>query len=247
MTKSFSLCIALVLTATTVNAETITTRFGSLSINDQNILLFQGKSLTPTIQGNNSLSVLGTYPLKNSDAVLIQDNGGTACPAQLYFVELSKKGVKATSVFGSCSDLVEAKQTGEIITVTMPGFMGPFEPEAEKEKAANSTETYRYAAGVVTEEKAKAPQKSSENTSGEWHTVIAEPNLVVRSKPAVTGEKLGNVPHGGKVKVIEKTDKTDSIGGRDGVWVKIEWQDTTGYAFDAFLESMDSQDSAGAK
>ncbi|MGB5598880.1 MAG: SH3 domain-containing protein, partial [Thiothrix litoralis] len=93
-------------------------------------------------------------------------------------------------------------------------------------------------------EKALTTQQASASASGEWHTVIAEPNLVVRSKPAVTGEKLGNIPHGGKIKVIEKTDKTDSIGGRDGVWVKIEWQDTTGYAFDAFLAPLDAKDSA---
>jgi hypothetical protein len=70
---------------------------------------------------------------------------------------------------------------------------------------------------------------------------------VVRSKPAVTGAKLGNIPHGGKIKVIEKTDKTDSIGGQDGVWVKIEWKDTTGYAFDAFLAPMDGSDLAVKK
>jgi hypothetical protein len=93
-------------------------------------------------------------------------------------------------------------------------------------------------------EKASTTQESSASTSGEWYTVTAEPNLVVRSKPAVTGAKLGNIPHGGKIKVIEKTDKTDSIGGQDGVWVKIEWKDTTGYAFDAFLAPMDGSDLA---
>jgi hypothetical protein len=81
-------------------------------------------------------------------------------------------------------------------------------------------------------------QESANQASAMWSEVIAEPNLVVRSKPNVSGEKLGNIPHGGKVKIIEKTNKNDSIGGRDGTWVKIEWQDTTAYAFDAFLKAM---------
>jgi hypothetical protein len=81
-------------------------------------------------------------------------------------------------------------------------------------------------------------QESTNQAFAMWSEVIAEPNLVVRSKPDVSGEKLGNIPHGGKVKIIGKTNKNDSIGGRDGTWVKIEWQDTTAYAFDAFLKAM---------
>jgi hypothetical protein len=57
----------------------------------------------------------------------------------------------------------------------------------------------------------------------------------VRSTPDVTGEKIGTVPEGGKVKVLEKNIKADSISGRSGAWVKIEWQDTVGYIFDYFL------------
>jgi hypothetical protein len=43
------------------------------------------------------------------------------------------------------------------------------------------------------------------------------------------------VPEGGKVKVLEKNVKPDSISGRSGSWVKIEWQDGIGYVFDVFL------------
>lgn len=229
MIRSLLSVLTLALITTATHAEdTITTRFGSLTINDENILLFEGQVLDPIIQGNNSLSVLGTYRLANSDAVLIQDNGGTACPALLYFVELSSGGLKATQEFGSCSDLVEVKQADETIIVTMP------------DKETGEMVSYRYKAGVLKEikvsAKSKVKQPSTETNSSGWHIVTAEPNLVVRSKPSVSGGKLGKVPHGGKIKVLERTEERDSIGGRNGVWVKIEWQDTTGYAFDAFLE-----------
>jgi len=78
-------------------------------------------------------------------------------------------------------------------------------------------------------------------TAGAWYKATATPNLVVRSKPDVTGTKLGNVPTGGKVKVLAVTKHTDSIGGRDGTWVKIEWQGKEAYAFDAFLEKLSAQ------
>jgi uncharacterized protein YecT (DUF1311 family) len=75
----------------------------------------------------------------------------------------------------------------------------------------------------------------SANNQAEWYTSTAKPVLVVRSIPDVTGEKIGTVPEGGKVKVLEKNVKPDSISGRSGSWVKIEWQGGDGYVFDGFL------------
>lgn len=76
---------------------------------------------------------------------------------------------------------------------------------------------------------------SSTDNQGEWYTSTAKPVLVVRNTPDVTGEKIGTVPEGGKVKVLEKNVKPDSISGRSGSWVKIEWQGGVGYVFDIFL------------
>lgn len=74
---------------------------------------------------------------------------------------------------------------------------------------------------------------------GEWYQSTAEPSLVVRDSPNVTGPKVDNVPINGKVKVIKRTGKKDSIGGRSGEWVQIEWKNSTGFVFDAFLKSVD--------
>jgi uncharacterized protein len=88
----------------------------------------------------------------------------------------------------------------------------------------------------------EAPATESDTSTG-WYKAIAQPNLTVRNSADVTGKKLGNVPYGGKVKVLARTDKTDSIGGRDGTWVKIEWQGKTAYTFDAFLEKLTASES----
>lgn len=86
---------------------------------------------------------------------------------------------------------------------------------------------------VLYEEKSMAV-----NAQGEWYVSTAKPVLVVRSTLDVTGEKIGTVPEGGKVKVLEKNIKPDSIGGRSGSWVKIEWQNGIGYVFDQFLKNL---------
>ena len=87
-----------------------------------------------------------------------------------------------------------------------------------------------------------SPSPTSTNNAGEseWFKSNAQPSLVVRSQPDVTGSKLGNVPYGGKIKIVKVVSKRESINGRTGRWVKISWQNTTGYVFDAYLEPADN-------
>lgn len=151
MFRSFVLIASLPFLISSAFAEDIPTRFGSLKINDENMLLYKNRPLNPEIQGNNSLSVVGTYQLGNSDVVLIQDNGGTACPAQLYFVTASASGVKASSAFGTCTDLIDVKPMADSISVTMPGFKGPFESKAAQRKAAKEKHAYVFKGGALTE------------------------------------------------------------------------------------------------
>lgn len=83
-------------------------------------------------------------------------------------------------------------------------------------------------------------QTASYAGGGEWYQSTAEPTLIVRAAPNVTGAKVDNVPINGKVKVIKHTGKKDSIGGRSGEWVQIEWKNSTGFVFDAFLKPVDN-------
>lgn len=151
MFRTHALLAALALSSPLGLAQDIPTRFGSLQIDDEHRLLYKKRPFSPEIQGNNSLDVLGIYPTGNRDVVLIQDNGGTACPAQYYFISLSSHGASATSSFGTCSDLVDVKQTADAVTVTMPGFMGEFAPGAEQRKTAKQKHVFLFRNGVLTE------------------------------------------------------------------------------------------------
>lgn len=78
------------------------------------------------------------------------------------------------------------------------------------------------------------------SSHAEWYISTAEPSLVVRDSADVTGKKIGNIPTNGKVNIVEHTNKKDSLSGRSGEWVKIEWENTHGYVFDSFLKSIES-------
>jgi hypothetical protein len=125
------------------------TRFGMLSIDDNNVLQYQGHPLAPSIEGNNSLDIIRTFQLASQELVLVQDNGGTACPALFHLVTVSKNGATATKAFGTCSDTVKTAQSGGSVTVTMPGFAGPAEPEAEQRKAGSQQHIFQLRGGVL--------------------------------------------------------------------------------------------------
>lgn len=97
---------------------------------------------------------------------------------------------------------------------------------------------------VIASENA-APDTAPSDVGSGWYKVSAEPNLVVRASPDVTGKKLGTAPYGGKIQVLGKTGNTDSIGGREGSWVKIQWQSREAYVFDAFLEPLSARGGNG--
>ncbi|UTH75184.1 hypothetical protein [Chromobacterium sp. IIBBL 290-4] len=132
-------------------ADALPTRFGQLQVNDENQLLFNGKPLKPEVQGNNGLSLLEKYTIDDKDVVLVQDNGGTACPATYYFATVSKARVSATPGFGTCSDLIKVKQDGVVLTVSMPGYKGEFESKASQKKAGKEKHLFVYKDGRVTE------------------------------------------------------------------------------------------------
>ncbi len=80
-----------------------------------------------------------------------------------------------------------------------------------------------------------------------WYISTAEPALVVRDFSGVTGNKIGSIPVNGEIKVVEKTNVKDSIGGHSGVWVKIEWKNSFGYVFDGFLKPVEKADETSSK
>lgn len=127
------------------------TRYGVLTINDDTrTLQFKGKPVLPTVEGNNSLGIIATYELGKNDVVLLQNNGGTACPAQYIFITISTVGVRATPEFGTCSDIIRVtSDLKKSVTVVMVGATEPFEPRAAQRKAGMEKTVFRYANGVI--------------------------------------------------------------------------------------------------
>src|SRR5256885_2130055 len=149
----FDIALLLLIATSTLGQETktIQTRFGALTVRDAGVLLFKGAPVEPKIEANNSLDLSEPYQIGTSDVVLVTDNGGTACPALYYFVTVTKSGAKGTPSFGTCSDLIKVKRTGDSISVSMPGYQGPSESKRAQLRAARERHVFIYHAGAVTE------------------------------------------------------------------------------------------------
>jgi len=132
-------------------AETISTRFGQLKTDEYDIdLSYKGKSIA---QGNNSISLIKKFQIGDSDVLLMQNNGGTACPALYLFVTITASGAKVSEEFGSCNEVSNTAQEGEAINVTMPGFKmvnGVYKQSGEKMKCS-----FSFKSGVVSKPTSK--------------------------------------------------------------------------------------------
>lgn len=104
-------------------------------------VVHQAAGTVQVVQGNSALHIVAHFELEDRDIVLLQDTGGTLCPALYRFVTLTTQGIAVTSEFGSCSGITTAdlKATHPGGTpepfVTMSGFLGPFEPQVQRELA----------------------------------------------------------------------------------------------------------------
>jgi hypothetical protein len=127
------------------------TRFGTLTFDRQNMLVFKGHRLEPQIKVNARMDLGNSFHIGATDVVLVTDYGGTACPVQYYFVSATKSGAKATPSFGTCNEATSIKRSGDSISLTMHGFLGPFEPEAQRRKAFRETHVFVFRDGAVTE------------------------------------------------------------------------------------------------
>ena len=122
------------------NAETMSTRFGILSVSEDNVLMLNGKAVKPEIEVNTSLEIIRVLQIGNADVAIIQNNGETACPAVYYAVIVRSDGARPTKPFGSCSDILKISQNGGTIIVEMPDLRIDFKQYV-----------YRIVGGVVSE------------------------------------------------------------------------------------------------
>jgi hypothetical protein len=133
-------------------AEVVSSRFGKLEIVGEwgeSKLLFKGRSLAPPVEGNNFLSFEKKVVLADRDLVVVQDNGGTGCPALLYIIDVSKAGAKTTGAFGSCTDLVQITSIANGVRISMQGFVGPAGSQNDIRKALRKRYVYEYQFGTL--------------------------------------------------------------------------------------------------
>ena len=133
--------------------KTMKTRYGVLSVREEgNALLFKGKPVIPAIEGNSSLSIVASYELGKNDVFLLQDTGGRMCPALFQFVTINAAGLRATPVFGTCSDNIYPTSDSEkSVTVAMVGIVGNTSFYDANEKTPLKTVFYKYLNGQIFE------------------------------------------------------------------------------------------------
>jgi len=143
--------IMLVTRALPQTADVSKTQFGSLEFSEKDALTFQGKPLDPPIQGGGGSYLSEPYRMGAKDVVLVTKPGGTACPVKYYFVTVTKDGAKATRSIGTCNEATSTERKGNSITLTMKGFLGPYEPEDKRRKAFAEDHVFVFRDGAVTD------------------------------------------------------------------------------------------------
>jgi hypothetical protein len=128
----------------------VATRYGTLSSDEDRLLRLNGEAV-PHIEGNNGLMLEKIYRIGRADVAVICDMGGTALPAQFYFVTISRRGAKVQGPYGTGNDDAVIRRKGDTIIMTMPGFLGPDEPHALRRAAFQETHVFRFRHGVVTD------------------------------------------------------------------------------------------------
>jgi len=133
--------------------KSVKTRFGVISVRpDDNLLLFKGKPIAPSIEGNNGLSIVANYEMGKQDVVLVQNDGGSACAALFRFLTITGSGIRVSPEFGTCSDIIYPTLDDKGgVNIAMPDFSGPFEPAAKQPPARLSTKVFRYLGGQLFE------------------------------------------------------------------------------------------------
>lgn len=66
-------------------------------------------------------------------------------------------------------------------------------------------------------------QKSGTSPKPQIFYVNTYAGLVFRMNPGSTQEKIGVIPFGAPVELIEKSNIQEKISGHDGIWLKIRW------------------------
>lgn len=118
--------------------DLLETRYGDLTTNQHAQLILNGRLVKPGVQANSSISIKESFRIGDDHIVLVENQGGSACPALFNFVAARPNGGQSYPTFGTCSDLYQVERSGDSVVVTMQG-------------QGNETHRYVFANGSLTD------------------------------------------------------------------------------------------------
>lgn len=68
-----------------------------------------------------------------------------------------------------------------------------------------------------------------------WYNVSAPSGLILRADPSRSAKKLDAIPFGEQVLGCRSTSVEETIEGKSGRWIKVNWAEKSGYLFGGFL------------
>ncbi|MBU44249.1 MAG: hypothetical protein CMN76_13595 [Spirochaetaceae bacterium] len=104
----------------------------------------------------------------------------------------------------------------------------------KKGNSAKTLTSVLMAALIVT---IAACETEPEAKEGITMYAAAKSGLIIRSEATTDSAKLGLIPYGSSLTVLEQTGDTLTILGRQGRWSKVEFQGITGWVFGGFLSA----------
>lgn len=155
--------------------DLLQTRYGDLTTDQHAQLILNGRLVKPAIQGNSSLSIKESFQIADYQVVIIENFGGTACPALFNFVLMRATGAQSYPTFGTCSDIYQAEQNGDSVVVTMQG-------------AGNETHRYVFTNGLFTDNGKTIEPQPVQDFSVE--AVIDDPDGYTNIRAQPNGQSL---------------------------------------------------------
>jgi len=150
------------------------TKFGTLSVDEEHVLHFNGKPVTPGVMGNSSLYIGPAYQVGNKILAMTINMGGTACPELFNIITISQNKAVSSPTFGTCQEPSSVQLVNQSLIVEMPDQQG-------------IVHKYVFAEGALTENgKVVADQFSSKPFS--VTAIINDPDGYTNVRKAADGK-----------------------------------------------------------
>lgn len=100
------------------------TKFGTLSVDENRLLHFNGKPVIPGVMGNSSLSIGKAYDVGGKVLVLTTNVGGTGCPELFNVITLDAGKAVSSPTFGTCDEPHKIQLLNKSLVIEMEGRQG---------------------------------------------------------------------------------------------------------------------------